>query len=296
MNLYHTLFLLLIFFSKSYESFSLIDEKTESKPFLHNFYVQFYINNSFMIKLKPSFNTHYILINSSLYNFSNSTTYKRLNNEKIKINISNNLFYGYESTEFFKIHKYGTAYSTYTNFPFLLVTDNKINNNENYYPSFMGLAPGENPKMNFMKYLESHNTSKFYCKYFQLTYRSLKIGWSSDYENIISLKPLNLNSLEYEFYKIDFGNFFHSIQLPNKVTFTVDTDYTILPYKYFNQVKKLIEEKYFNTDFCYEEIDNKKKYYHYIRCNNKYFESYYLSNSKKKIKIISFIIISSFIY
>ena len=61
----------------------------------------------------------------------------------------------------------------------------------------------------------------------------MRIGYISHYENIISLKPLNLNSLEYEFYKIDFGNFFHSIQLPNKVTFTVDTDYTILPYKYF---------------------------------------------------------------
>ena len=151
MNLYHTLFLLLIFFSKSYESFSLIDEKTESKPFIHNFYVQFYINNSFMIKLKPSFNTHYILINSSLYNFSNSTTYKRLNNEKIKINISNNLFYGYESTDYIetdsnkKVPKY--------DFPFLLITENKINNYENYYPSFMGLAPGNNLKMNFMNYL-----------------------------------------------------------------------------------------------------------------------------------------------
>ena len=155
MNLYHTLFLLLIFFSKSYESFSLIDEKTESKPFLHNFYVQFYINNSFMIKLKPSFNTHYILINSSLYNFSNSTTYKRLNNEKIKINISNNLFYGYESTDFFQIANYRTT--NYTNFPFLLVTENKINNYDNYYPSFMGLAPGKNLKMNFMKYLNNPN-------------------------------------------------------------------------------------------------------------------------------------------
>ena len=107
-----------------------------------------------------------------------------------------------------------------------------------------------------MKYLESQKTTKFDSKCFQFSPFVLSIGRSYDYENIISLKPLNINSLKYEFYKIDFGNFFHSIQLPNKVTFTVDTDYTILPYKYFNQVKKLIEEKYFNTDFCYKETDN----------------------------------------
>ena len=276
------LFLFLINFIKSYESFSMSDEKTESKTFMHNYYVKLFINNTF-IKLKPIFNTHYVLINSSFYDFFNSSTYRKLNNEKKEINISNNLFYGYESTELFKI-PHSITYSNYTNFPFLLVTENKINDNENYYPSFMGLAPGENPKMNFMKYLESQKTTKFDSKCFQFSPFVLSIGRSYDYENIISLKPLNINSLEYEFYKIDFGNFFHSIQLPNKVTFTVDTDYTILPYKYFNQVKKLIEEKYFNTDFCYEEIDNKKKYYHYIRCNNKYFESYNMKNSKKRLR------------
>ena len=277
------LFLFFINFIKSFEHISMIDEKTESKSFMHNYYVQLFINNTF-IKLKPIFNTHYVLINSSSYDFFNSSTYIKLNNEKKEINISNNLFYGYESTEFFKLHYDSTKYSNYTNFPFLLVTENKINNNENYYPSFMGLAPGENPKMNFIKYMESYYIRKFESKYFYFSDNKLNIGFISYYKKIISLKPINLNSLEYEFYKIDFGNFFHSIQLPNKVTFTVDTDYTILPYKYFNQVKKLIKEKYFNTEFCYEEIDNKKKYYHYIRCNNKYFESYNISNSKKRLR------------
>ncbi len=286
MNLYHTLFLLLIFFSKSYESFSLIDEKTESKPFIHNFYVQLYINNSFMIKLKPSFNTHYILINSSLYNFSNSTTYERLNDEKIKINISNNLFYGYESTDYIetdrreKVPKY--------DFPFLLITENKINNYENYYPSFMGLAPGNNLKMNFMNYLMK--TSKissnillfrkdiFYFGNYSYIYKS----------NDFILKPLNLYSLEYEFYKIDYGKFLNSIKLPNKVTFTVDSDFFILPYKYFNQIKKIIKEEYFNKDYCYEEIDLIKKYYHYIRCNKKYFESYNMSKTNNYLRFFPF--------
>ena len=96
------LFLFLINFIKSYESFSMSDEKTESKTFMHNYYVKLFINNTF-IKLKPIFNTHYVLINSSSYDFFNSSTYRKLNNEKKEINISNNLFYGYESTELFKI-------------------------------------------------------------------------------------------------------------------------------------------------------------------------------------------------
>ena len=121
--------------------------------------------------------------------------------KKKEINISNNLFYGYESTELFKI-PHSITYSNYTNFPFLLVTENKINNYDNYYPSFMGLAPGKNLKMNFMKYLNNPNLSEY--KYFELDRFSLRIGCYG-YRNIISLKPLNLNSLEYEFYKIDFG-------------------------------------------------------------------------------------------
>ena len=285
MNLYHTLFLLLIFFSKSYESFSLIDEKTESKPFLHNFYVQFYINNSFMIKLKPSFNTHYILINSSLYNFSNSTTYKRLNNEKIKINISNNLFYGYESTDYIetdsnkKVPKY--------DFPFLLITENKIYNNENYYPSFLGLAPGNNLKMNFMNYLT--NKSNISANILSVWKDNFDFGYNSyNNSNNFIVKPLNVYSLEYEFYKIDYGNFYSSIKLPNKVTFTVDSDFFILPYKYFNQIKKIIKEEYFNKDYCYEEIDLIKKYYHYIRCNSQYFLSYNIYKTNNYLRFFPF--------
>ena len=130
------LFLFFVGFIKSGEFFSMSDEKTESKLFMHNYYIKLVINNTF-IKLKPIFNTHYVLINSSLYDFFNSNTYRKLNNEKKEINISNNLFYGYESTELFKI-PHSITYSNYTNFPFLLVTENKINDNENYYPSFMG--------------------------------------------------------------------------------------------------------------------------------------------------------------
>jgi hypothetical protein len=58
----------------------------------------------------------------------------------------------------------------------------------------MGLAPGENPKMNFMKYLESQKITKFDSKCFEFSPFTLRIGRSSDYKNIISLKPLNLNS------------------------------------------------------------------------------------------------------
>ena len=89
------LFLFFINFIKSFEHISMIDEKTESKSFMHNYYVQLFINNTF-IKLKPIFNTHYVLINSSSYDFYNSSTYRKLNDEKKEINISNNLFYGYE--------------------------------------------------------------------------------------------------------------------------------------------------------------------------------------------------------
>ena len=265
--------LLFISFTKSIY-FKLIDEKTDSKSLMHNYYVKLLMNNT-IIKLKPTFNSYYVLINSSSYDFLNSSTYIKLNDEKKEINISNNLLYGYESTDFFQIANYRTT--NYTNFPFLLVTENKINNYDNYYPSFMGLAPGKNLKMNFMKYLNNPNLSEY--KYFEWDSFSLRIGCYG-YRNIISLKPLNLNSLEYEFYKIDFGNIFSSIKLPNKVTFTIDTNYCILPYKYFNQVKKIINEKYFNSNFCYEEIDDKIKYYHYIVCNKKYFESYTLNKKK----------------
>ena len=199
--------LLFISFTKSI-SFELIDEKTDSKSLMHNYYVKLLMNNT-IIKLKPTFNSYYVLINSSSYDFLNSSTYIKLNDEKKEINISNNLFYGYESTEFFKLHNDSRTDTNYTNFPFLLVTENKINNNENYYPSFMGLAPGENSKMNFIKYLESHSKRKFDSKYFELFDHSFRFGSKLYYKNIISLKPLNLNSLEYEFYKIDFGNFFH---------------------------------------------------------------------------------------
>ena len=90
----------------------------------------------------------------------------------------------------------------------------------------MGFAPGNNLKMNFMNYLMNNSANwvlifeknKFYFRY-------------KYYSNNYILKPLNLYSLEYEFYKIDYGNFFSSIKLPNKVTFTVDSDFFILPYK-----------------------------------------------------------------
>ena len=100
------------------------DEKTESKLFMHNYYIKLVINNTF-IKLKPIFNTHYVLINSSSYDFFNSSTYRKLNNEKKEINISNNLFYGYESTDYIE-----SNYDTYKkvpkdDFPFLLITENK---------------------------------------------------------------------------------------------------------------------------------------------------------------------------
>ena len=78
------LFLFFINFIKSSEYFSISDEKTESKSFMHNYYVKLLMNNT-IIKLKPTFNSYYVLINSSSYDFLNSSTYRKLNNEKKKL-------------------------------------------------------------------------------------------------------------------------------------------------------------------------------------------------------------------
>ena len=153
----------------------------------------------------------------------------------------------------------------------------------------MGFAPGNNLKMNFMNYLKniynySNDTVTFRKNSFYLGDKS----YFPNSNNNFIVKPLNLYSLEYEFYKIDYGKFLNSIKLPNKVTFTVDSDFFILPYKYFNQIKKIIKEEYFNKDYCYEEIDLIKKYYHYIRCNKKYFESYNISKTNNYLRFFPF--------
>ena len=51
---------------------------------MHNYYVKLLMNNT-IIKLKPTFNSYYVLINSSSYDFLNSSTYIKLNEEKKKL-------------------------------------------------------------------------------------------------------------------------------------------------------------------------------------------------------------------
>ena len=152
--------LLFISFTKSIY-FKLIDEKTDSKSLMHNYYVKLLMNNT-IIKLKPTFNSYYVLINSSSYDFLNSSTYIKLNDEKKEINISNNLLYGYESTDFFKIDNYRTK--NYTNFPFLLVTENKESDIAKQMANVIAVKDGrqDNEKTKVLvKALEQENIATF---------------------------------------------------------------------------------------------------------------------------------------
>lgn len=252
---------------KLYILHNIIDPKEPIYHYLTEHYASFNLGNT-KVKFLLDFSSPYISVDSSVYDYKNSTSYKRLNETIKEIEFSGTKVIGYESRE------YSQYYSTlYDNFDFFLI-DTIIQKNENtYHSANLGLAPGLNKKNVFQILKSKISDLKGNEFYFTNCEIRVNFGDAQDhfYDNKFGprkyLPPININALEYQFDKVVFGTSKNYTMLPNKVTFTIDNEFLILPEKYFELIKtNLIGEQYFKNGLCKFKTIPDKEYYKFIYC------------------------------